>query len=134
MIAFILIRPMENNVFVSGWNDLTYEQIKENQVEMSMRDFDTQEVIWKIHQTPKSPSVWIGEVLTAIDAVTQNTGLSSRRATIEKILQRWYEVVWLQRRWDRETEDYYKSLTPEEIAEDRDWTHAVSQQAQRWDD
>lgn len=75
-----------------------------------------------------------GEVLTAIDAVTQNTGLSSRRATIEKILQRWYEVAWLQRRWDRETEDYYKSLTPEEIAEDRDWTHAVSQQAQRWDD
>lgn len=71
LIAFILIRPMENNVFVSGWNDLTYEQIKENQVEMSMRDFDTQEVIWRIHRTPKSPSVWIGEVLTAIDAIPQ---------------------------------------------------------------
>lgn len=40
---------MENNVCVSGWNNLNYEQMKENQVEMGMRDFDTQEVIWKIH-------------------------------------------------------------------------------------
>lgn len=62
---------MENNVFVNGWKDLTFEQIKENQVEMSMRDFDTQEVIWKIHRTPKSPSVWIGEVLTTIDVIPQ---------------------------------------------------------------
>jgi metal-responsive CopG/Arc/MetJ family transcriptional regulator len=76
-----------------------------------------------------------GDVLTAIDAIAQNTGLSSRRAAIEKILRRWYEVAWLQQELDRETEAYYKSLTPEEIAEDRAWVQFASEQAmQRWDD
>jgi metal-responsive CopG/Arc/MetJ family transcriptional regulator len=76
-----------------------------------------------------------GEVLTAIDAVAQNTGLSSRSAAIEKILRRWYEVAWLQQELDRETEVYYKSLTPEEIAEDRAWVQFASEQAMhRWDD
>jgi metal-responsive CopG/Arc/MetJ family transcriptional regulator len=76
-----------------------------------------------------------GEVLTAIDAIAQNTGLSSRSAAIEKILRRWYEVAWLQQESDRETEAYYKSLTPEEIAEDRAWVQFASEQAmQRWDD
>jgi len=75
------------------------------------------------------------EVLTAIDAIAQNTGLSSRSAAIEKILWRWYEVAWLQQELDRETETYYKSLTPEEIAEDRTWVQFASEQArQRWDD
>jgi metal-responsive CopG/Arc/MetJ family transcriptional regulator len=76
-----------------------------------------------------------GEVLTAIDTIAQNTGLSSRSAAIEKILRRWYEVAWLQQELDCETEAYYKSLTPEEIAEDRAWVQFASEQAlQRWDD
>jgi metal-responsive CopG/Arc/MetJ family transcriptional regulator len=76
-----------------------------------------------------------GEILTAIDTIAQNTGLSSRSAAIEKILRRWYEVAWLQQELDRETEAYYKSLTPEEIAEDRAWVQFASEQAmQRWDD
>lgn len=76
-----------------------------------------------------------GEILAAIDAIAQNTGLSSRSAAIEKILRRWYEVAWLQQELDRETEAYYKSLTPEEIAEDRAWAQFASEQAmQRWDD
>jgi len=75
------------------------------------------------------------EVLMAIDSVAQNAGLSSRRAAIEKILRRWYEVAWLQQKSERETEAYYKSLTPEEIAEDRAWVKFTSEQAiQRWDD
>ena len=76
-----------------------------------------------------------GEVLAAIDAIAQNTGLSSRSAAIEKILRRWYEVAWLQQELDHETEAYYKSLTPEETAEDRVWVQFASEQAmQRWDD
>jgi metal-responsive CopG/Arc/MetJ family transcriptional regulator len=76
-----------------------------------------------------------GEVLMAIDTVTKNAGLSSRSAAIEKILQRWYEAAWLQQELARETEAYYKSLTPEEIAEDRAWVRFASEQAmQRWDD
>jgi len=76
-----------------------------------------------------------GEVLTAIDAIAQHDGLSSRSAAIAKILRRWYEVAWLQQELDRETEAYYKSLTPEEIAEDRAWVQFASEQAmQRWDD
>lgn len=76
-----------------------------------------------------------GEILMAIDAIAQNTGLSSRSAAIEKILRRWYEVAWLQQELDRETEAYYKSLSPEEIAEDRAWVQFASEQAiQRWDD
>ncbi len=76
-----------------------------------------------------------GEILMAIDAIAQNTGLSSRSAAIEKILRRWYEVAWLQQELDRDTEAYYKALTPEEIAEDRAWVQFASEQAmQRWDD
>lgn len=75
------------------------------------------------------------DVLMAIDAVAKNTGLSSRSAAIEKILQRWYEAAWLQSQLDRDTEAYYKSLTPEEIAEDRAWVQFASEQAmQRWND
>ena len=75
------------------------------------------------------------DVLMAIDAVAKNTGLSSRSAAIEKILQRWYEAAWLQQELDRDTEAYYKSLTPEEIAEDRAWVKFASEQAmQRWND
>jgi metal-responsive CopG/Arc/MetJ family transcriptional regulator len=69
------------------------------------------------------------EVLMAIDSAAKNAGLSSRRAAIEKILQRWYEVAWLQQKVERETEAYYKSLTPEEIAEDRAWVKFSSEQA-----
>ncbi len=76
-----------------------------------------------------------GEILTAVDSLAQNSGLSSRSAAIEKILQRWYEAAWLQRELDRATEAYYKSLTPEEMAEDRDWVRFASAQAmQRWGD
>ena len=76
-----------------------------------------------------------GEVLTAIDSVAKDSGLPSRRAAIERILQRWYEAAWLQRESDRETESYYKSLTPEEIADDRAWVRFASEQAmKRWDD
>lgn len=75
------------------------------------------------------------DILMAIDSVVHSAGLSSRSAAIEKILQRWYEAAWLQKEFDRETEAYYKSLTPEEIAEDRAWAKFASEQAmQRWDD
>ena len=75
-----------------------------------------------------------GDLLLALDTVAKNTGLSSRRATIEKILQHWHDA-WLQRELDRKTEEYYKSLTPEEIAEDRLWVQFASEQAmQSWDD
>jgi len=76
-----------------------------------------------------------GEILMAVDSLAQNSGLSSRSAAIEKIMQRWYEVAWLQRKLDDETEAYYKSLTPEELAEDHAWVRFASAQAlQRWDD
>lgn len=76
-----------------------------------------------------------GEILTAIDTVAQSAGLLSRRATIEKILQKWYELAWLRQELDRETENYYKTLTPEEMAEERAWAQFASAQAlQRWDD
>jgi predicted HTH domain antitoxin len=46
-----------------------------------------------------------GDILTAIDSVAQNTGLSSRRVAIEKILQRWYETAWRQQELEQETGD-----------------------------
>ena len=46
-----------------------------------------------------------GDILTAIDSVAQNTGLSSRRVAIEKILQRWYETAWRQQELEQETDD-----------------------------
>ncbi|GEM_PF-4627390 len=46
-----------------------------------------------------------GDILTAIDSVAKNTGLSSRRVAIEKILQRWYETAWRQQGLELETDD-----------------------------
>jgi len=77
-----------------------------------------------------------GDLLLALDTVTKSIGSSSRGATIEKILQRWHEA-WAQHELKRQTEEYYKSLTPEEIEEDRIWVRFASEQAmqmQRWDD
>lgn len=75
------------------------------------------------------------EVLIAVDSLAQTSGLSSRSAAIEKILQRWYEAARLQNELERDMEAYYKSLTPEEMAEDRVWARFASVQAmQRWDD
>ena len=76
-----------------------------------------------------------GDVLMAIDTLAKDAGLSSRRTAIEQILQRWHKAVWRQNEVDRETEAYYKSLTPEEIEEGRLWVRFASEQAmQRWDD
>jgi hypothetical protein len=75
------------------------------------------------------------DILMAIDTVAKDTGIASRSAAIEKILQRWYEIFWLQRELDRATEAYYKSLAPEEIAEDRAWVQFASRQTiDQWDD
>jgi metal-responsive CopG/Arc/MetJ family transcriptional regulator len=71
-----------------------------------------------------------GDLLTAIDTLTKKSGFPSRGEAIQKILQRWHKA-WLQHKLDRETEAYYKSLTPEEIEEDRIWVQFVSEQAMR---
>ena len=57
-----------------------------------------------------------GDILTAIDSVAKNTGLSSRRVAIEKILQRWYETAWQQQELEQETDDGLPETTTLEEA------------------
>jgi len=74
-----------------------------------------------------------GDLLMAIDKIAKSSGISSRSAAIEKILQVWYETR-LQHKIDRGTVEYYESLAPEEIEEDRVWAEFASEQAiERWD-
>jgi hypothetical protein len=117
-----------NFIWNSNLIKLNYFSIREN----------TKQTLQTLMENTLNTEITIrlpGEVLVAIDSVAKSAGLSSRSAAIEKILQRWYEAAWLQQQVDRDTEAYYKSLTPGEIAEDRAWVQFASVQAmQRWDE
>jgi len=59
--------------------------------------------------------------------------LKSRSSTIEFVIKRFSEIIKLERLRER-TAEYYKSLTEEEIEEDRIWAEFATKQAEKvWD-
>lgn len=59
--------------------------------------------------------------------------LKSRSSTIEFIIKRFSEIIKLEKLRER-TAEYYKSLTEEEIEEDRIWAEFATKQAEKiWD-
>lgn len=59
--------------------------------------------------------------------------LSSRSSTIEFIINRFHGFTELEKLKER-TAEYYKSLTEEEIGEDKEWAEfATKQAAKTWD-
>jgi metal-responsive CopG/Arc/MetJ family transcriptional regulator len=70
-------------------------------------------------------------VVKALDQATKQRGLPSRSQTLEVALLHWLQEQ-RRREIEREIEAYYRSLTPAEKRENREWTHFVARTARRW--
>lgn len=72
-------------------------------------------------------------VVEALDRAAKQHGLDSRSRALEAALKHWLREQ-RQREIDREIEAYYRSLTPAEKREHKEWTDFASRQAARlWD-
>lgn len=73
------------------------------------------------------------EVVKALDQATRQSGLSSRSQAVETAVTHWL-LEQKKREIEREMEAYYRSLTPAEKRENREWTRFVARAARRrWD-
>ena len=71
-------------------------------------------------------------LISAVDNMVK-TALSSRSAIIEQALQKWYHDL-CRTELNRQTEEYYHSLSPKEKEEDEQWVKMSSEQAKPiWD-
>lgn len=72
-------------------------------------------------------------MVEALDRASKHHGLASRSQALETALAHWLrEQRW--REIERDMEAYYRSLTPAEKREDREWTRFVARAAsRRWD-
>ena len=68
--------------------------------------------------------------VAALDRLIKKAGLSSRSKAVEVALSYWLAEQRC-RETEREIEAYYRSLTPAEKDEDREWARFASRQAGR---
>ena len=68
-------------------------------------------------------------LLSAIDAIVEQSRIHSRSAMVENILRRWYKSQQ-QTELERQTEAYYNSLSDAEREEDRQWVHIAGEQVE----
>ncbi|MCK4418015.1 MAG: ribbon-helix-helix protein, CopG family [Candidatus Latescibacteria bacterium] len=67
-------------------------------------------------------------LISAIDAIVEQSGVNSRSAMVEEILREWYK--WQQQiELEHQTEAYYHSLSEAEREENRQWAKIASEQA-----
>lgn len=73
------------------------------------------------------------DMVKALDQATKRRGFSSRSQALEVALTHWLQEQ-RRREIEREMEAYYRSLTPAEKRENREWTQLVARAAKRrWD-
>ena len=93
-----------------------------------MRTTDTRETKAKVTVT-LSP-----DVVRRLDALRQGREARSRSQLIEEALRRWLEER-VQKDLERQTEEYYRSLSPAEQEEDKEWSAIAAEAATRlWKD
>lgn len=93
-----------------------------------MRTTDARETKAKVTVT-LSP-----DVVRQLDSLRQGRGARSRSQLIEEALRRWLEER-VQRDLERQTEEYYRSLSPAEQEEDKEWSAIAAEAATRlWKD
>lgn len=74
------------------------------------------------------------DVVRQLDALRQGREARSRSQLIEEALRRWLEER-VQRDLERQTEEYYRSLSPAEQEEDKEWSAIAAEAATRlWKD
>lgn len=70
------------------------------------------------------------DVVRQLDAVLQAPQAPSRSALVEEALRRWLEER-VQRDLERQTEEYYRALSPAEQEEDKQWSTIAAEAARR---
>lgn len=74
------------------------------------------------------------DVVRQLDALRQGREACSRSRLIEEALRRWLEER-VERELERQTEEYYRSLSPAEQEEDKEWSAIAAEAATRlWKD
>lgn len=72
-------------------------------------------------------------LISAVDTMVEESASSSRSAIIEQALYKWYNDL-CHTELARQTEEYYRSLSPTEKEEDRQWVKMSSEQSRHlWD-
>ena len=72
-------------------------------------------------------------LISAVDSLVKKSALSSRSAIIEQALQKWYNDL-CRTELNRQTEEYYCSLSHKEKEENEQWSQMSSEQAKHlWD-
>ena len=72
-------------------------------------------------------------VVVALDQAAKRQGLPSRSRALEAVLAHWMREQ-RQREIERDMEAYYRSLTPAEKGENREWTRFIAgANRRRWD-
>ena len=74
------------------------------------------------------------DVVRRLDALAQSSQASSRSQLVEEALRRWLDER-VQEEIERQTEEYYRSLSPTEREEDKEWSTLAAEAAGRlWDE
>ena len=88
-----------------------------------------------MHTTSRTPKAKITvtldpNVVRELDALVQAPDARSRSQLVEEALRQWLEQH-AQRELARETEEYYRSLSPGEQEEDHQWSTITAEAANR---
>ena len=70
------------------------------------------------------------KLLSAVDNIIKKYGYFSRSSVIEDALYKWYND-FMEAELNRQTEEYYRSLSSEEIEEDKQWTQISTKQSNK---
>lgn len=73
------------------------------------------------------------DLVEELDALTQTSQAGSRSELVEEALHAWLHKR-AKKELERQTEEYYRSLTPAEHKEDQQWSKIAARSAKRfWD-
>lgn len=73
------------------------------------------------------------ELVRQLDAFLDFPETGSRSQLVEKAIRQWLEME-AQRELERQTEEYYRTLSEDERREDREWAKVAARSARRlWD-
>ena len=68
-----------------------------------------------------------------LDAFVDSPEAGSRSRLVEKAIRKWLQIE-AERELERQTEEYYRTLSEDERREDKEWTKVAARSARRlWD-
>ena len=73
------------------------------------------------------------DLVRQLDAFVDSPEAGSRSRLVEKAIRKWLQIE-AERELERQTEEYYRTLSEDERREDKEWTKVAARSARRlWD-